>query len=316
MTKSIEPGWDLYRSFLATLRAGSLSGGARALELTQPTLSRHIAELEALLGVPLFTRSQQGLTPTEAALELVPYAETMASAADALVRAASGGAEEVRGAVRLSASEIMGAEVLPAILTDLRAAYPQIVVELVLSNRIEDLLRREVDLAVRMVRPAQAALVAKKIGNVPIGLHAHRRYIEAHGMPETLDDLTRHAVIGFDQVSPVIRSLRARGLTLSREMFALRTDSDLAQLAALRAGFGIGGCQVPIARRDPALVHVLPDGFSFDLEMWMVMHEDLRASKRMRATFDHLVAGLEAYLHTGAAGGRVEAPAQHTTSIR
>src|SRR5690348_9795282 len=148
-----EPGWELYRSFLATVRERSLSGAARALGLTQPTLGRHIDELEqALGGIALFTRSQLGLVPTDAALALVPHAEAMAASAAALVRAASGAAGAASGSIRLTASEIVGGEVLPPILADFREGNPGIAVELVLSNATEDLLRREADIAVRMVR--------------------------------------------------------------------------------------------------------------------------------------------------------------------
>jgi len=294
-----EPSWELYRSFLATMRERSLSGAARALGLTQPTLGRHIDELEqALGGIALFTRSQLGLTPTDAALDLVPHAEAMAASAAALARAASGAVGAAQGAIRLTASEIVGAEVLPPILAAFRERYPGIAVELALSNATEDLLRREADIAVRMVRPKQSALVAKLVGQVALGLHAHRRYLHAHGTPRSLDEVARHAIIGFDRETPSVRAVRALGLPLEREMFAFRSDSDLAQLAALRAGFGIGVCQLGLARRDPDLVRVAPEVFSVGLDVWVVMHKDLRASHRMRLMFDHLAAALSAYVAT------------------
>src|ERR1700691_287175 len=124
--------WDLYRSFLAVIRSESLSGAARGLGLTQPTVGRQIAELEAQLGMPLFTRSRSGLKPTQAALDLVPHAETMSSAAAALRRAASGEAEAERGTVRLTASELMGAEILPPMLARFHEAHPGIAIELAL----------------------------------------------------------------------------------------------------------------------------------------------------------------------------------------
>jgi DNA-binding transcriptional LysR family regulator len=295
MSRSI-PEWSLYRSLLAVLREGSLSGAARGFGLTQPTLGRHIAELEDALGVALFTRSPQGLIPTDAALALQPEAERMAAAADALLRVASGGNGAVEGAVRVTASEVIGAEVLPAILTELHEAHPGLIIELVLSNRTQDLLRRDADIAVRMVRPEQAALLARRVGDIPLGLHAHRCYLERHGTPMTAAALWNHTLIGFDQETASARSLRSRGLDIRREMFALRADSDLAQLAALRAGFGIGVCQVGVARRDPDLVAVLPDEFVFQLETWVVMHEDLRDGRRYRAVFDALVGGLTDYV--------------------
>jgi len=294
------PSWDHFRSFLAVLGDGSLSAAARSLRLTQPTLGRHIDELEQALGVVLFTRSRAGLTPTEAALELAPHAETMAAAAEALVRAASAEAAEDRGTVRLTASEVVGTEILPAILAPFMERHPRIAIELVVSNRNEDLVRREADIAVRMARPTQNALLARRIGTVDIGLHAHRRYLARRGTPTTLAELAAdHVLIGYDRESPAIRALQQLGLPLSREMFSLRTDSDTAQLAAIRAGLGIGGCQSPLAARDPDLVHLVPDEFAYPLECWVAMHEDLSTVRRMRLAFDHLVAGLSAYV-----GGR------------
>ena len=290
------PSWELYRSFLAVCREGSLSAAARRLALTQPTVGRHIDALEAGLRIALFSRSPGGLVATPAALELVPHAEAMAAAAEALVRAASGEASETRGTVRLTASEIIGAEVLPPILARFRAEHPGIVLELALSNRSEDLLRREADIAVRMARPVQDALVARRIGVVAIGLFAHQDYAKALGLPRDVAELQQHQIIGFDRDATSWRSLGATGFMVDRELFAFRSDSDLAQLAALRAGLGIGGCQRAIARREGDLVPVLVGTVEFRLEMWLAMHEDLRASRRVRLLFDHLARELSAYV--------------------
>ena len=291
-----EPGWDLYRSFLGVLREGSLSGAARALGLTQPTIGRHIDALESSLGLTLFTRSQTGFIPTDAALALEPYAQTLASTATALLRAASGHGEGVRGTVRISASEVIGIEVLPPILAALREAHPALSIELTLSSRVEDLLRREADIAVRMVRPSQDALIARRIGEIELGVHARRSYLERHGTPHTWDDLRNHSVIGFDTESAFVRKSRRTLPEYTRENFALRTDSDIAQLAALRAGYGIAICQVPIARRDPELVRLMPDVLDLKLDTWVAMHEDLRDSPRCRATFSALVEGMQRYI--------------------
>jgi DNA-binding transcriptional LysR family regulator len=198
---SANPDWGLYRSFLSVLRTGSLSAAARDEGLTQPTVGRHVDSLEKALGVSLFTRSQHGLTPTEAALELQPYAESLEATAAALVRSAVGRAG-TRGTVRITASEVIGAEVLPPILTRLHEAHPEITIELVLSNRTEDLLQREADIAVRMVRPTQQALLARHAGDTELGLHARRDYLERRGMPSSLAELREHALIGFDRETP------------------------------------------------------------------------------------------------------------------
>lgn len=290
--------WEKQRAFLAVLREGSLSGAARALGLAQPTVRRRIERLEAAIGTPLFVRSPGGLLPTERAEALMDHAEAMALAADAFERSASADVSEVAGVVRLSASEVIAVEVLPAILQPLLATHPDLVIELSASNRNEDLLRREADVAVRMVPPAQEALVGRRIGAITLGLHARADYLAARGTPRSLEEARSHALIGVEHDNNVLRSFRSRGLMLASEDFAFRSDSDLAQLAAIRAGLGIGVCQAPLARADADLVRVLADSFAFALETWVVMHEDLRNVARVRAVFDALVEGLTLYLRT------------------
>lgn len=292
---SRDPDWSLYRSFLSVLEEGSFSAAARALGLTQPTVARHIETLEDNVGFALFLRSQRGLSPTEAALELKPYAEQLAATANAMLRAASGQGRDIRGSVRISASEIIGAEVLPPILTQLRQQHPRLEIELVLSNTVDDLLRRDADIAVRMVEPRHKSLIARRVGTVTLGLHARKSYLDRAGRPRALSDLEAHSVIGFDRETAEIRAMRQRVKGLERVRFAFRADSDIAQLMAIRAGFGIGICQVALARRDGDLERVLGGAFVFKLGMWVVMHENLKSAPRCRAAFDALVAGLKAH---------------------
>jgi DNA-binding transcriptional LysR family regulator len=310
MTSNI--GWELYRSFLGVLREGSLSGAARALGITQPTAGRHVAALEKALGVVLFTRSQLGLMPTEVALALQTHAEAMESTAASLERAATSQGEGVRGVVRISASEVIGVEVLPPIVARLREVHPALKVELVLTNRVQDLLRREADIAVRMVRPKQEQLVARHVGQIELGFHAHKDYLARHGTPRKMEEIIAHAVIGYDQPSAFVRNAGKALPGYGREAFSLRTDSDLGQLALIRAGAGIGICQVGLARRNDALVRVMPRTFSMKLETWVTMHEDLRHSPRCRAAFDALVDGLQQYIGAPAQGkigrARTQAP--------
>ncbi|WP_315720625.1 MULTISPECIES: LysR family transcriptional regulator [unclassified Bradyrhizobium] len=298
----IEPSdWSLLRSFLAVIRRGSLSAAARATGLTQPTVGRHIDELEAGLGVALFTRSQAGLLPTEAATALVPHAEAMEAAFAALVRAArSGGdARQPRGVVRISASEIVGTFVLPTILAGIRKRCPEIIIELVLNNRTDDLLRRDADIAVRMIRPKQDGLVARRIGSVPLGLYAHRDYIARFGLPDTIEALAAHHVIGFDRDDHSARSVASSQLPISRELFSYRTDSDVAQVTAIEAGLGIGGMQIAMAKRNPALVPVLAGQVAFELDCWLAVHEDQKDAAPIRAMFDGLAEGLARWISEG-----------------
>jgi DNA-binding transcriptional LysR family regulator len=292
---SLSDDWERQRAFLAVLREGSLSGAARLIGTAQPTVRRRIEELEAQTGAPLFTRTPSGLLPTERARDLVEQAQAMALAAEAFARAASADAGAVAGRVRITASEVIAVEVLPPILAALGARHPRLVIELSPSNRNEDMLRREADIAVRMSPPLQEALVAQRIGAVALGLHAHPTYLAANGTPRTIAALLDHRVIGPEQDHMVLRALAARGLPLRPEDFAFRSDSHLAQLAAIRAGVGIGVCQAGIAARD-GLVRLMPDIFGFDLETWVVCHEDLRGVARVRAVFDALVVGLRGYV--------------------
>jgi DNA-binding transcriptional LysR family regulator len=297
-----EPDWDELRTFLEVARDLSLSGAARRLGLAQPTVGRHIDALEEALGATLFTRSPRGLSATAAARALVPHAEAMAAAAAALARSASSAAAIDRGVVRVTASEIMGCEALPPIFASFRARNPGVAVELALTNRNQDLARGDADIAVRMVRPTQSGLVARRIGSTRIRLYAHRDYLARFGEPRSFADLKHHCVIGFDRDNRSFRFAGALAKSLTREDFGFRCDSDLAQLAALMAGVGIGGCQDGIARRMPELVPVLPNAFQMALDVWLVMHRDLKSEPRVRLMFDWLAAGLADYVKGRAAG--------------
>ncbi|POZ63347.1 LysR family transcriptional regulator [Chromobacterium alticapitis] len=299
MNTSID--WQLYRSFLAVMQEGSLSGAARALGLAQPTLGRHIDALEAALGISLFTRSQGGLLPTDAAQALRPHADAMASHAAALERMASKQGDAPRGVVRVTASEIVGVEVLPTMLAALRRNHPAITIELVLSNRTQDLLQREADIAVRMTRPLQAQLIARAIGAIEVGLFAAPEYLAAQGEPIVAEDLDRHSLIGFDQASAFQREAAKSMPGLAREKFSLRSDNDLAQLALLRAGAGIGFCQLPLARRD-GLQRLMPERYALRMETWITMHEDLRHNPACKTVFDTLVEGMRQYAESAKPG--------------
>lgn len=285
--------WDLLQSLHAVLEAGSFSAAARLRNLTQPTLGRHIDQLERQLGAPLFLRSPRGLQPTDLALAFRPHLADMHAAAQAAERDATGVASGDGGVVRVAASDIVGIEVLPGMLARFRDAHPGIDVELVLSNRSEDLSRRDADVAVRMVRPTQNSLVAKKVGELSLGFYATPEYLARKGTPQTMDDLRAHPLIGFDRDPPDLTEVKI-DRPVTRDMFALRTDNDVAQLAAIRAGFGIGVCHDQIARRD-GLTPILPDAITFKLPIWICMHETLRGSPRMRLMFDHLAKELAEY---------------------
>jgi DNA-binding transcriptional LysR family regulator len=278
------------------LQSGSLSGAARRLDVTQPTIGRHIGTLEKSLGCVLFTRMPTGLLPTDDALALQELAQAMESSAAALARTASVQGRTASGTVRLSVSEVIGVEVMPQILERLSRSHPDLKVELVLSNQIQNLLRREADLAVRMGVPKQQRLIARRIGRIELGLHAHARYLERRGTPKSLADLEQHCLIGFDNPTEFIRHVLKAFAGFGRGPFTMSCDSDVAQLAMIRAGVGIGACQVPVARRDPELVRLFPRQVNFAMETWITMHEDLRNVPACHAVFAALVRGMKQHV--------------------
>ena len=293
--ETTESDWVRYQAFLAVLEGGSLSAAARALGLAQPTVRRRIEELERRIATTLFTRSPAGLLPTSLARELALPARAMAAAAEAFARTASAEAGAASGVVRVTASEVIGVEVLPPILAALQARHAGMVIELGTVNRNEDLLLREADIAVRMLRPTQEALVARRVGVARLGLFAHRRLLDLHGQPQSVAALRSLPLVGFEHEPSAVRDLRRQVLGLRREDFTFRSDSHLAQLAAIRAGAGAGFCQMALARRTPELVQLFANTIAYDLEIWLAMHEDLRPVRRVRLVFDHLAQALAAY---------------------
>ncbi len=296
--------WDLFQSLHAVLETGSLSAGARTRGVSQPTIGRHIEALEQRLGAPLFLRSPRGLQPTDLALELRPRLEDMAAAAAAALRDVAGAAAQAGGTVRITASELVGCEILPPILADFHAAHPMIEVELTLSHEQADLSRRDADIALRMTRPTQNTLVGRRVGAIQMGLYAAPAYVARRGIPPDVEALEGHAMIGFDRKAPRRAADVDIGRPVTREVFAFRSDSDIAQLATLRAGLGIGICPTPLGQRD-GLVRILPDRVALDLEMWVCMPEGLRTTRRMRLMFDHLVAALTVELRPQKMSGAI-----------
>lgn len=272
-------------AFAAVMREGSLSGAARRLGQAQPTVRRHIEALEAELGTALFTRAANGLTPTEMAHALLPMAQSVLEETAALERAASARAGALSGVVRITASRVAAAHVLPAALADLRADAPDIRYEIAATDRPENLARRAADIALRFTPPRQQALIAQRLPNVEIGLFA------APGLPQPRDpaDLAEAPFILDDRENLIGPAMTDAGLPLPGNV-VLRCDDPPTQIAHLQAGMGIGFCQVKLARR-LGLVRVLPD-LHHAMPTWLVMHEDQARTPRIRLVFDRLKARL------------------------
>ncbi len=291
--------WDLARSFLAALDRGSLLSAARQLKTSQPTVGRHIAELESQLGLVLFERTGRGLKPTAAGLRLADAARAMEASALELARLATGTKISETGTVRISASQPVACYMLPPILRAMQEALPHIQIELVSSNAVSNLLRREADLAVRMVRPEQASLIARRIGSVGIGTYASRDYLRRNGTPNTPQDLLQHPLIGFDQNEDILRGFARMGMPITREAFALRSDDLIVQWEAVRAGLGIGFAADYVATADPEIVAVVPSLKIPPLPIWLVVHREIRTNKHIRAVFDFLAEAIAYRLEPG-----------------
>lgn len=280
--------WTLVRSFLAALEQGSLLGASRMIGSSQPTVGRHISELESQLGVVLFERTGRGLQPTDMAIRLADSARSMEAGALQLQRSVSGADAGESGTVRITASQPVACVLLPPLLAKLQRLRPDIQIELVSSNQVSNLLRREADIAVRMVQPDQSSLIAKRIGKVTLGVYAHRDYLQRCGSPRQLSDLLGHTLIGSDRNDDILRGFATMGYPITREHFTFRSDDFLACWQALRSGMGIGFVADYLARTDASIVRLLPSLKITPLPMWLAVHREIRTSKRIRAVYDFL----------------------------
>lgn len=290
------PDWALWRSFAGVVEHGSLSAAARALGVSQPTVGRHIEALETELGLTLFERTLSGLKPNAAALRLYdPVTEAQRALAEAAILAQGAQAED-GGTVRITASAIISNYVLPEILVGVRALHPRIALEIVPSDSAENLLMREADIAIRMFRPTQLELVTRHLGEIAVVPVAHEHYLARRGQPKTIADLWMHDLIGFDRDEAIIAHARRLGFSLSRDTFALRSDSHSHLWELVKTGLGIGFGQENLARRTPGLV-VLPLDLAVPaMPVWLTTHRELFTSHRIRAIYDAVAAGLNAYI--------------------
>lgn len=284
--------WNHIRSFIAVADAGTLSGAAQATGISQPTLGRHIGDLEAATGLTLFSRGRSGMALTQAGLTMIDEARAMAAEAERFALKAAGRAASVSGPVRITASDIVATYMLPPVLTALREAEPDIEVELVASNAVQNLLSRDADIAVRMVRPTQGDLIARKVQDMTLGAFAHRRYLERYGRPGSYADFVGHRLIGYDRDDLIVRSMAAMGLPARRSDFAIRTDDQVAYWELVRAGGGIGFGARYLGSLSPDLEELAPDLEIPPLPMWLAAHQELRTSLKIRRVMDFVFARL------------------------
>ena len=286
--------WNQVRAFLATIEEGSLSAAARALHLTQPTLGRQVAALEEDLGVTLFERSGRHLLPTPVAKELAEHVRAMGEAATRLSLAASGQSLSVEGVVKVSATEMFATRVLPGLVAELHQKHPGLVIEIIETNALSDLRRREADIAIRNADPSDPDMIARRIMDETGGLFATDDMIKRHGPFNTLDDLKDAPFIGFGSDDAMLTTLQQRGVPITTSNIVARSESHLAhwELAKTGLGFGLNGWDIGFMT--PSMHRVLEDALHFEFPVWLVAPRELKTSARVRVVFDALVAHLTA----------------------
>lgn len=284
--------WNQLKAFLETAETGSLSAAARKLGLTQPTLSRQVAAIEQRMGVTLFERVGKAMALTPTGQDLLAHARAMGAAADALQLVASGRSKAVGGVVSVSATYGMAAYFLAPLVRQLREKEPNIAVEVIASDALSDLLRREADIAVRHVKPDQPDLIARFVREATAHFYASEDWVKVHGHPRRAEEAARLPFVGADRSGHFLAFLRQHGLPLSEANFSCYADHSMAQWSLVRHGMGIGAMADEIARDTPGMVRVLDEVPPIRFPIWLVTHRELRTSRPIRVVFDALAKGL------------------------
>lgn len=294
--QAISFDWNHARAFLAVVEAGSLSGAARLLHQTQPTVGRQITALETELGVTLFERAGRSLKVTQTGLDLAEHVRAMAEGAARISMVASGQSQAVEGLVRIAASELFAAYLLPPILRKLRVLAPKIDIDVVASNSISDLVQREADVAVRNVRPEQPDLIARLVHEASGRFYAAKSYLDKSGRPRRLEDLKAHDFVSFGDTAEMIGHLRQLGIELAASNFKIGSSNSLVAWEMVKQGFGIAPMSVDVARKSPELETLLPDSDPILFPTWLVTHRELHTSRRIRLVFDLLAEELPKHM--------------------
>jgi len=299
---SIRFDWNLIQSFLAVIDTGSLQAAGRQLNHSQPTIGRHVEQLENQLQLVLFERTGRALMPTDAARQLVSVARAMQSSADNVCRLVQSKDSELTGVVRIGASRMVSAHLLADIIGRIQQTTPEIDITVVSTDVVSNLLQRDADIAIRMVKPQQSSLIAKRIGSITILPCASQRYIDRRGTPTSMEDLFNHRLVGPEKDPAMLAAFAGLaqhfGKTVSDLRVAYRCDDFVAQTAAVRAGLGVGFVAQFVVQKHNDLV-VLPfDMPTPALPLWLAVHREIRTTPRIRLVFDELSKHLKARLWT------------------
>ena len=291
--QAISFDWNQVRAFLATAEEGSLSAAARALGQTQPTLSRQVAALEDELGVTLFERAGRAMALTTAGMELLDHVRDMAEAASRISLSASGQSQDVSGRVVITATGNMATRYLPPIIKKIRDEAPNIRIDLLPSNEVQDLTRREADISIRHARPEQPDLIAKLLFETKAHLYASQDYIDEVGPFLQLKDLERATFVGLDRTQEMILAMRELGLTLTEDQFKYNSPSGNVLFELVRLGLGVSILPRDIETQFDIVRPILPDVFEIPIPVWLVTHRELHTSKRIRVVYDILAEELQ-----------------------
>ncbi len=286
--------WNHIRAFLVSAEEGSFSAAARLLNTTQPTITRQITGLEENLGLALFERTVRGLVLTEAGQDLLAHAQAMAEAAALLSLSATSKSKTVSGHVSVTATDLMASAMLPSILKQINQAAPEIQLELIASNDLQNIIQREADIAIRHVRPENSELIGRLIGDFRANYYATTTYLEQKGRPKTQQDLIQHQFVGGSSIEQMLQLLANQGVTNVRnENYAVYSNSGSAMWAMAKSDMGITLLPEILGDSDPCLERVMADMPSIEFPVWLVTHRELRTTPRIRVVFDELARGLK-----------------------
>lgn len=280
--------WNQARAFLATVEEGSLSAAARALGLTQPTLGRQVAALEAQLNVVLFERIGRSLALTPSGIELLDHVRMMREAANRISLTASGQSQSIEGKVRITASDMMSAYVLPQAVTLLREAAPLVEIDIIAANDIRDLQQREADIAIRHIRPEQPDLIARLVIEHTARFYASINYLDKFGRPQSMAEMSDHDFIGFGDNERMLEFLNPLGLSLTVKNFRLGSECGFVAWKMAKNDLGLIIMSDEIAQKSPEMEQVLPGMDPVVFPVWLTAHRELLTSRRIRLVFDLL----------------------------
>lgn len=286
--------WSQAQAFLATVEMGSFSGAAARLGLSQPTVGRHVAALESDLGLLLFDRIGKSLVLTDIGLALVGHVRVMKDAADQLSLSALGQDTNIAGPVSITASDAFCAYILPPIIERILLIYPDVQIEIVSSNEVQDLRRRDADIAICNVDPTYPDLYAKRLRTTKGHLYGATSYLDRIGRPATIKDISERATFVGDVSGRVLHMLTAMDAPVVSEQFSIIANSGVAIWELVKRGAGLAVMFKDIADRTPDIEVILQHEISVDIPVWLVTHGELKTNARIRAIFDFLSEELAA----------------------